>query len=50
MTLVLVVLLIFILLGAGPWWGYSSGWGYGPVGGLGGIVLLLLILVLLGVL
>jgi hypothetical protein len=38
---ILVVLLILLLIGALPTWGYSSGWGYGP----GGIVGLLLIVV-----
>jgi hypothetical protein len=31
-----------------PTWPYSSGWGYGPSGGLGLVVLILFILVLTG--
>ena len=37
---VLVILLILLLIGAFPRWGYSSGWGYGP-SGLIGIVLVI---------
>lgn len=44
----LIVLLVLILIGALPNWQYSSGWGYGPSGLLGVIVVILLILVLLG--
>jgi hypothetical protein len=46
---VLVVILILLLLGALPAWPYSAGWGYYPVGGIGGLLLLILILALLGV-
>ncbi|MBV9081725.1 MAG: DUF3309 domain-containing protein [Acidobacteriaceae bacterium] len=42
MSTILVVVLILLLIGALPTWGYSSGWGYGP----GGIVGLLLIVVI----
>jgi hypothetical protein len=45
---ILLVVLILILIGALPTWGYSSGWGYGPSGILGVIVIVLLILVLMG--
>lgn len=47
-TIVLVVLII-LLIGALPTWPYSSGWGYGPTGGLGLLVVVLVILLLLGV-
>ena len=46
---VLIVILILLVLGSLPAWPYSSGWGYYPAGGLGGILLLLIILALLGV-
>jgi hypothetical protein len=36
------------LLGALPTWGYSSGWGYYPSGGLGLILLIVIILLVLG--
>jgi hypothetical protein len=48
---VLTILLIIVLLmaiGALPTWPHSREWGYGPSGGLGAIVLILVILVLLG--
>jgi len=46
-TIVLIVVGL-ILLGVLPTWPYSSGWGYGPSGGVGVIVLVLLILLLTG--
>jgi hypothetical protein len=45
---ILLVVLILLLIGALPTWGYSRGWGFGPSGGLGLIVVILLILVLTG--
>lgn len=45
---VLLVLLVLILVGALPRWGYSSEWGYGPSGLLGVVLIIVLILVLLG--
>ena len=48
MTLILVVLLILLLLGALPTWPYSRNWGYYPSSGLGLILLILLILLLAG--
>jgi hypothetical protein len=37
-----------MLLGAIPTWPHSRSWGYGPSGGLGLLVIILLILVLTG--
>jgi hypothetical protein len=45
---ILLIILILMLIGAFPSWGYSSGWGYGPSGLLGVVVVILLILVLMG--
>jgi hypothetical protein len=45
---ILIILLILILIGAIPNWGYSRGWGYYPSGGLGLLFIILLILVLTG--
>ena len=45
---ILIVILILMLLGAMPRWGHSRNWGYGPSGGLGLIVLILIVLVLSG--
>jgi hypothetical protein len=45
---ILLVILILLLLGSLPTWGYSSGWGYYPSGGLGLILLIVIILLVLG--
>lgn len=45
---ILVIILILILVGAIPNWGYSRGWGYGPSGIVGVILVVVLILLLLG--
>lgn len=44
---VLIIVLILILIGAMPTWGYSRNWGYGPSGLLGTILVIVIILVLL---
>ena len=46
---ILLVVLIILLIGALPAWPYSSGWGYGPTGGVGLLVVVLIILLILGV-
>ena len=46
MSTVLLVILILLLVGALPNWGYSRGWGYYPSGGIGILFLILLILIL----
>ncbi|MET0644652.1 MAG: DUF3309 family protein [Candidatus Binatia bacterium] len=48
MSLLLLIVLIILLVGALPAWPYSSGWGYYPSGGLGLILVILLILLLMG--
>ena len=45
---VLLILLILMLVGGLPHWGYSRSWGYGPSGLIGTILVIYLILVLLG--
>lgn len=45
---ILLIVLILMLFGAFPTWGHSKNWGYGPSGGLGLLVVILLILVLTG--
>ncbi len=47
LTTVLIIILILVLLGAFPSWPYSRGWGYGPSGVVGLILVILLILILL---
>jgi hypothetical protein len=49
MSMVLLIIVILLLVGALPTWPYSSGWGYYPSGGLGLLLLILLILMLMGV-
>ncbi|MBP7339373.1 DUF3309 family protein [Niveispirillum sp.] len=48
MTTIILIILILILIGALPTWGYSRGWGYGPSGLLGTVLIVVLILMLLG--
>lgn len=45
---ILIALLILFLLGALPTWGHSRTWGYGPSGGLGLAVIVLVVLLLSG--
>ena len=45
---ILLIVLILILIGALPTWGHSRGWGYGPSGILGIVVVVLLVLLLMG--
>lgn len=45
---ILLVILILMLVGAIPTWPHSRSWGYGPSGGLGVVVLILVVLLLLG--
>ena len=48
MSLILLIVLVVIVIGALPSWPYSRGWGYYPSGGLGLVLLILLILLLMG--
>jgi hypothetical protein len=45
---ILVIVLLLLLLGAIPAWPYSRGWGYGPSGILGLLLVIILILALTG--
>ena len=45
---VLVILLVLMLIGALPTWPHSRNWGYGPTGGLGVLLAILVILLLVG--
>ncbi|GAA4122487.1 DUF3309 family protein [Aminobacter aganoensis] len=44
----LLIILILILLGAVPAWPHSRGWGYGPSGIVGVLLVVLLVLMLMG--
>jgi len=48
MSTILIVILVLLLLGALPTWGYSSGWGWGPSGIVGVLVIILIIMALTG--
>ena len=48
MSLLLVILLVVLLIGAIPAWPYSRGWGFYPSGGVGLLLLILIILLLTG--
>ncbi|TKB28419.1 DUF3309 domain-containing protein [Desulfopila sp. IMCC35006] len=45
---ILVIILILALLGMIPVWPHSRSWGYGPSGGVGLIVLIVVALLLMG--
>jgi len=45
---ILLIVLILLLIGALPSWRYSRSWGYGPTGGLGLIVLIVVVLLVMG--
>ncbi len=45
---ILLIVLVLALIGVVPAWPHSKAWGYGPSGGIGLIVLVLLILLLMG--
>jgi hypothetical protein len=47
-SLLLIIILILILIGVLPTWGHSRSWGYGPSGGVGLVVVILLVLLLMG--
>lgn len=45
---ILLVVLILMLVGVIPTWPHSRGWGYGPSGGLGVVLLIVILLVVTG--
>ena len=46
--ILLLVLLLILMLGSVPAWGYSRGWGYYPSGTIGLILIILIIMLALG--
>jgi hypothetical protein len=48
MVTILIVLAVLMVLGAIPAWPHSRNWGYGPSGGLGLILLIVVILLMTG--
>jgi len=45
---IIIVVLILMLIGSLPTWGYSRGWGAYPSGGLGLVLIVMVILLLIG--
>ena len=45
---ILAIILILLLIGAVPAWPYSRGWGYGPSGILGVVVLIIIVMLVIG--
>ncbi|MCW5672933.1 DUF3309 family protein [Hydrogenophaga sp. UC242_50] len=45
---ILLIILILILLGVFPTWPHSRGWGYGPSGVLGVVLIIVIVLLLTG--
>lgn len=48
MSWILMLIVVLLLVGAVPRWGYSNEWGYGPAGLLSLILVALVVLKLLG--
>jgi hypothetical protein len=48
MSLIIILIVLILLIGAAPAWPYSRNWGYFPSGLLGLILLVIVILALLG--
>jgi hypothetical protein len=45
---ILLVILVLMLIGAIPRWSHSRNWGYGPSGGLGLVLVVIIALLLMG--
>jgi len=48
LSTVFLIILILALLGALPSWPYSRGWGYGPSGLVGLVLVVVLLMALMG--
>jgi len=48
LSTILIIILILLLIGALPSWGYSRAWGPYPSGILGVVLVIVIILVLMG--
>jgi Protein of unknown function (DUF3309) len=46
---ILLIVLILLLIGAFPAWPHSRAWGYGPTGGLGVLLIVVIVLLVAGV-
>ncbi|MEP6969291.1 MAG: DUF3309 family protein [Betaproteobacteria bacterium] len=45
---ILLIVLVLLLIGVFPSWPHSSGWGYGPSGGIGLVLIIVVVLLLTG--
>jgi hypothetical protein len=45
---ILLIVLVLLLIGVLPTWDYSSSWGYRPLGGVGLLLLVIIVLAVLG--
>lgn len=45
---ILLIILVLVLIGSLPTWGYSRSWGAFPSGGIGLVLLIVIILVVTG--
>jgi len=45
---ILLIVLLLLLIGAIPSWPHSRGWGYGPSGGIGLVLVIVLALLFTG--
>lgn len=48
MSTILIIILVLLLVGALPTWGYSGNWGYGPGGIVGVLLIVVIVLALTG--
>lgn len=48
LSTILLIVLVLMLIGSLPTWPHSSKWGYGPSGGIGLVVVILVILLVMG--
>jgi hypothetical protein len=46
--MILLIVLLLVLVGALPTWPHSREWGYGPTGGVGLLVVILIVVMLMG--
>lgn len=48
MGFIVLIIVLLLLIGAIPTWGYSRNWGYAPSGIVGFVLLIVLIMLLMG--
>jgi hypothetical protein len=46
---IFLIVIVLMLIGAIPTWSHSRNWGYGPSGGLGFVLIVVLILIVMGI-